>query len=105
MGDLPDNGYIMNRLSTRRKMIKISDRKCPICKASECELIHKQRFVLPEGHPQAAGYDVVCCTRCGFVFADTTVTQQDYDVFYAKFSKYQDNVTSTGGVALGMPND
>lgn len=78
-------------------MIKISVRKCPICKALECEVLHKQRFVLPEGHLQAAGYDVVCCASCGFVFADTTVTQQDYDAFYAKFSKYQDKVTPIGG--------
>ena len=85
-------------------MIKISERKCPICKTSECEVLHKQRFVLPEGHPQSSGYDVVCCGNCGFVFADTAVTQHDYDVFYEKFSKYQDKATSTGGgIHPGMP--
>ncbi|MDQ1301479.1 MAG: hypothetical protein QG637_1401 [Chloroflexota bacterium] len=53
--------------------------------------------MLPEGHPLTAGYDVVCCNRCGFVYADTTVRQADYDRFYAQFSKYEDRQTATGG--------
>jgi SAM-dependent methyltransferase len=40
---------------------------------------------------------VVCCRDCGFVFADTTARQEDYDTFYARYSKYEDNITSTGG--------
>ena len=39
---------------------------------------------------------MVCCKHCGFVYADTTATQEDYDLFYAKFSKYEDDKTSTG---------
>ncbi|MCX6925595.1 MAG: class I SAM-dependent methyltransferase [Verrucomicrobia bacterium] len=76
---------------------KISARGCPVCAAIACEVLHSQRFVLPEGHPLAVGYDVVCCEQCGFCFADTTVSQRDYDAFYARFSKYEDNKTSTGG--------
>jgi hypothetical protein len=76
---------------------KKSLRGCPVCEASDCEILHTQRFVLPEGHPLAEGYDVVCCHTCGFVFADTPVSQQDYDAFYRKCSKYQDDKTSTGG--------
>jgi 2-polyprenyl-3-methyl-5-hydroxy-6-metoxy-1,4-benzoquinol methylase len=72
-------------------------RPCPICDHGGGDVIHTQRFVLPAGHPLAAGYDVVCCQRCGFAYADTTVTQQDYDEFYARLSKYTDNKTSTGG--------
>jgi 2-polyprenyl-3-methyl-5-hydroxy-6-metoxy-1,4-benzoquinol methylase len=53
--------------------------------------------VLPEDHPLSQGYDVVCCQTCGFVFADTVVTQANYDAFYARFSKYEDQQTSTGG--------
>jgi SAM-dependent methyltransferase len=78
-------------------MNKKSLRGCPICATSESEVLHTQRFVLPQGHPLAQGYDVVCCHRCGFVFADTSVRQQDYDTFYQQCSKYQDDKTSTGG--------
>jgi 2-polyprenyl-3-methyl-5-hydroxy-6-metoxy-1,4-benzoquinol methylase len=72
-------------------------RLCPICEEAVCEILHRQKFVLPQGHPLTAGYDVVCCNRCGFVYADTTVSQADYDRFYAEFSKYEDRLTSTGG--------
>jgi SAM-dependent methyltransferase len=43
-----------------------------------------------------AGYDVVACQLCGFVFADTVVAQAAYDLFYAKCSKYEDSRNSTG---------
>lgn len=78
-------------------MKKDSIRNCPICEEVKSDILHTQRFVLPEGHPLSDGYDVVCCTRCGLVYADTTASQEDYDNFYAKLSKYEDNQTATGG--------
>lgn len=77
--------------------MKVSVRTCPICEATECEVLCKQTFVLLEGHPLSDGYDVVCCDRCRFVYADTTISQSDCDLFYARFSKYEDNKTATGG--------
>jgi 2-polyprenyl-3-methyl-5-hydroxy-6-metoxy-1,4-benzoquinol methylase len=76
---------------------KKSIRKCPICGEENVEILHTQNFVLPEGHPLSDGYDVVCCDRCGFVYADTIVSQEDYDIFYANLSKYEDQKTATGG--------
>ena len=76
---------------------KPSVRGCPICEERLVELLRRQRFVLPDAHPLADGYDVVCCPQCGFVFADTAVTQADYDAFYARLSKYENQQTSTGG--------
>jgi len=73
-------------------------RPCPICKKEEIKVLHNQQFELPERHPLAAGYDVVACTNCGFIYADTAVTQVDYDRFYAEHSKYEDVKTGTGGV-------
>jgi SAM-dependent methyltransferase len=78
-------------------MNKKSLRACPICRGAVGEVLHTQRFVLPEGHPLADGYDVLCCDACGFVFADTTVSQKEYDEFYRICSKYEDGQTSTGG--------
>jgi len=72
-------------------------RPCPICGSITGEVLHTQKFVLPESHPLATGYDVVCCECCGFAYADTTTSQHDYDEFYSKLSKYTDNKTSTGG--------
>jgi 2-polyprenyl-3-methyl-5-hydroxy-6-metoxy-1,4-benzoquinol methylase len=76
----------------------IAKRRCPICEREEVELLHSQRFELPEGHPLSAGYEVVVCSFCGFVYADTAVTQADYDKFYTELSKYGDVKTGTGGI-------
>ena len=76
----------------------VSHRSCPICDHKQVDVLHTQQFELPEGHPLSDGYDVVVCLKCGFVYADTTVTQTDYDRFYAEYSKYEDATTGTGGV-------
>lgn len=78
-------------------MDKESLRGCAICDGRACEVLHSQRFILPEGHPLAQGYDVVCCRGCGFVYADSVVSQRDYDAFYRQHSKYEDDKTATGG--------
>jgi len=73
-------------------------RSCPICNGTDIEKLHRQRFELPEGHPLSNGYDVVICNICGFVYANTSATQADYDRFYAEQSKYEDIGTGTGGI-------
>jgi SAM-dependent methyltransferase len=73
-------------------------RTCPICDFPQVDVLHAQRFELPQGHPLSNGYNVVVCLHCGFVYADASVTQADYDLFYAKYSKYEDATTGTGGV-------
>lgn len=76
----------------------LAKRPCPICETTDVEVLHTQSFELPQGHPLSAGYEVVTCLNCGFVYADTTVKQADYDRFYAEHSKYEDVKTGTGGV-------
>lgn len=83
--------------------LKTFFRVCPVCDCAQGEVLHVQKFVLADNHPLRGGYDVVCCQRCGFCFADTPATQRDYDEFYTNFSKYADNKTSTGGG--GSPTD
>ena len=72
-------------------------RACPICGHNGGVHLLNLDFVLYEDHPLSEGYDLVSCEECGFVFADTSVTQSDYDRYYAKFSRYEDNRTCTGG--------
>jgi len=78
-------------------MLKVSIRSCPICENRHVEVLHYQHFILPQGHPLIAGYDVVSCRRCDFIFADVTLSQKDYDLFYSSFSKYEDKKTASGG--------
>jgi SAM-dependent methyltransferase len=68
-----------------------------VCGARTAEVLHHQRFVLSENHILPDSYDVVWCSRCGFAFADTPASEAVYDQYYAGYSKYEDNRTSTGG--------
>jgi 2-polyprenyl-3-methyl-5-hydroxy-6-metoxy-1,4-benzoquinol methylase len=92
-----------SNLTTAKEHPGESQRGCPICGGRQCDILHTQKFILPEGHPLADGYEVVVCNQCGFGYADTQVSQRDYDVFYARYSKYENNSTSTGGG--GSPED
>lgn len=76
---------------------KQSMRLCPVCSASTVEVLHHQRFTLPAGHPLPASFDIVRCPGCGMTYADTVGTAADYDKYYAEYSKYADQTTSTGG--------
>lgn len=71
-------------------------RPCVACGGSDPEVCHHQEFVVPDGYPLPAAYDVLICRRCGFSYADPQASQQDYDYFYRDWSKYDDANTSTG---------
>ncbi len=86
----------MSSLESIRSM-KTPCRPCPVCGAVQVEILRHQPFVLPEGHLLPSAFDVVCCEGCGFCYADTPAGQADYDRYYAEFSKYADDRTSTGG--------
>lgn len=86
-------------ISGGRTALRALTRSCPVCAGTEGHALHHQQFVLPEGHPLGSGYDVVCCSTCGFVFADTVTDQAAYDAFYAEFSKYDSAELSTGSGA------
>lgn len=76
---------------------KTAARPCPICGSKEVTIISEQRFMLPEGHPLPAEWDVVICPNCDFAYADTWASQEVYDYYYSNFSKYEHDATSTGG--------
>jgi SAM-dependent methyltransferase len=72
-------------------------RACGACFADESTVCHQQKFIVPDGYPLPAAYDVVVCRRCGFVYADPPASQQNYDHFYSDWSKYDDATVATGG--------
>ena len=71
-------------------------RACGACGATGNIICHHQKFMVPDGYPLPAEYDVAVCRRCGFVYADPAATQRDYDRFYCEWSKYDDSATATG---------
>ncbi len=84
---------------------KSACRPCPVCDGVQVDILRHQSFALPAGHLLPSAYDVVCCGQCGFCYADTPAPQEDYDRYYAQFSKYEDNRTSTGGGGTGPDAD
>lgn len=83
--------------TTIAAMTKSVVRRCPVCGHAYGEVLHHQRFVLPEGYPLAASHDVVSCVRCGLGYADVAGAEDDYDRFYSEFSKYADDHAGFGG--------
>ncbi len=69
-------------------------RGCPVCQnATGAELLYTQKFTLADNHPLPGQYDIVACSKCGFVYADTPISQDGYDKYYGAMSKYDMNYT------------
>lgn len=75
-------------------MQKQTLRPCPICSATEAELLHTQQFAIPANVPLPDEYDIVSCTTCQYVYADTPNNQKTYETYYATHAKYESS-TST----------
>lgn len=43
---------------------------------------------VPEDFPITGKYDVVCCSKCGFIYADINDTQRSYNKYYADYNMY-----------------
>lgn len=66
------------------------NRACPVCGGKSGEVIRKIHMTLPEDLPLPSQYDVVSCVRCGFCYADTSATQEDYDAYYVNYNSYSE---------------
>lgn len=65
-------------------------RKCPICGCKEGQTIIDIEMKLLEGVPLPDRLAVVSCELCGFSFADTAATQNDYNDYYENYNMYSD---------------
>ncbi len=70
-------------------------RNCDICGSKNNTLIHRQNFIVAGNSPNF-GYNVVCCNKCGFIFASLPVSQKKLDNFYKKNTKYVYKKVSPG---------
>lgn len=67
-----------------------------MCGGDAGEILHTQNFAVMDDYPLPSVYDVVICSACGVVFADTPATQADYNRYYETCSIYQDTSVSSG---------
>lgn len=66
----------------------MKNRTCPVCGSKEKKLIRHITFNMPEAYGLPNQYDVVSCIQCGFCYANTTATQEDYDLYYKNCNVY-----------------
>ncbi len=50
-------------------------------------------YRLGEKNPLPLSYDVICCSNCGFAYADVDASQKIYDEYYRECNMYAENST------------
>lgn len=69
-------------------MSEMSPRLCSVCSSTQQQLLYPRRFTrLSEALIE--GYDVVACLNCGFCFASRIPSQDAFDDYYERQSKYE----------------
>lgn len=70
-------------------MMDREKRECLICKhCTERKVLGKMEMATDNRNPLPNKYDVVTCTECGFCFADTSATMQEYEQYYESCNEY-----------------
>jgi 2-polyprenyl-3-methyl-5-hydroxy-6-metoxy-1,4-benzoquinol methylase len=68
----------------------IEGRGCDVCASSRRRLLYEQRFIsFDDGAGLLAGYDVVVCASCGFLYADGLPPPAVFDRYYREMSKHE----------------
>ena len=66
-------------------------RICPVCKEEKQVKIQNIKMNVPEDYRLPNQYDVVECVCCGMVYANTTASIEDYDLYYTHCNFYGDD--------------
>lgn len=69
-------------------MARIQYRKCPVCGNENVKPLEKITLCIPAECKLPESYQVCSCESCGFCYADTSASQEDYDDYYAAFNSY-----------------
>lgn len=69
----------------------MGNRICPICDCKDKNIIKRIKLKIPKEYRIANNFDVASCKSCGFCFADTISTKEDYEYYYKNFNNYSDS--------------
>ena len=69
----------------------MSKRNCPVCGGRQSKAIKQIRMKIPSDYRLPETYGVAACENCGFVYADTSASKEDYDWYYAHCNFYGDD--------------
>lgn len=77
-------------------------RICEICGNSmQFHVLSRVKLCLPSEVKLPSQYDVVACGVCGYCYADTLASMEDYDNYYTKHNYYSSTVVSD--VSVNIP--
>lgn len=63
-------------------------KECPVCKSRCRTVLKKIRLAIPSYFHLPDEYDVVACNDCGFCYAATEATLEDYNYYYSFCNAY-----------------
>lgn len=64
-------------------------RNCPLCNASDAELLYKHKLVMTEKFSfMPSEYYIVCCEKCGNIYTSSEAGQETYDKYYKTLHAY-----------------
>lgn len=63
-------------------------RNCPLCGCGLNEKIEKIKMILPKKYCLPESYNIVACSQCGFCYADTVATLENYNHYYEQCNVY-----------------
>lgn len=75
----------------------MSERNCPICECEKKNYIKSIKLSIPKEYRLHNNYNIVSCNECGFCYADTKSSKEDFEYYYKNFNtyalNYSDNLT------------
>lgn len=86
----------------QKSEIKKLHRSCPVCSGKYGAALHRIAMLLPDDVPIPGEYDVVCCSDCGFTFADADGSQKMYDAYYKNNNDYSCSALLKTGITESM---
>lgn len=63
-------------------------RKCPICDGKATDVLGEIHFWLPDRYSLPNEYSISACKQCGFCYADTSASLEDYNCYYSNCNTY-----------------
>lgn len=83
-------------------------RICEICgNSTQLQVLYHVKLCLPNEVKLPSQYDVVACDVCGYCYADTLASLEDYENYYTKHNYYSSTVVSdvSSNVPTTVMND
>ena len=73
-----------------------SKRKCPICSFNKSKLLQEVNFSTEMNTSNSAEYKIIACAKCKLIYVDSTLNQNNFDIYYTDNSQYEGEYLTSG---------